>query len=280
LTAGDSLDDRLHSVNVVQEKTGQRADVGQPGPQGLPRSKAMGILDNAPGPSPWYLRSGSPAVPGFEWRGISQSSRAAGAIVLAGRKGTVLILDFHNYVVLLDPDTLLIWHQHGLIDSGPTPPVMLRVFRLSELRPLQGDLETLCASMRHAGAPLASSGSPLFEFPIPTTVASRRFQLVFPEELRRLSELLILCHSSGVEESPPPDRSNLAILVARPREGTYQLYPQDWFNSAKLDYGYQSVTRVARDPRTGRIHGEGFRIEPFVLDKTLRHARWKWPGIL
>jgi len=80
-----------------------------------------------------------------------------------------------------------------------------------------------------------------------------------------------LCHSSAVEESPPVDRSNLALLVAHPREGTYELFPQDWFNSARLDYGYQGVTRVARDPRTGRIHGEGTRISPFVLDDTLQN---------
>jgi hypothetical protein len=83
---------------------------------------------------------------------------------------------------------------------------------------------------------------------------------------------LILCHSSAIEESPRGERSNLALLVAKPRTGIYELYPQDWFNSAGLDYGYQWVTRVARDPKSGRIHGEGFRIRPFVLDDTLRRT--------
>ena len=239
----------------------------------------MDVLEHAPGPSPWYLRSGKPAVPGFVCWEISESRPAAGAIVLAGRDGPVLILDFHNYVLLLDPDRLLIWHQRGGVDTGPTPPVVLRLFRVSELRPFEGDLERLCAWMRQAETPFASSGAPVFEFPIPTTVAGRQLQMVFPEELRDLTELLILCHSSGVEESPPPHRSNLALLVARPRDGTCQLFPQDWFNRARLDYTFQGVTRVARDPRTGRIHGEGFRIDPFVLDKTLRHVRWKWRGI-
>ena len=82
---------------------------------------------------------------------------------------------------------------------------------------------------------------------------------------------MILCHSSAVEATPTSELNNLALLVARLSAGTYELFPQDWFNSANLD-GYQWVTRVARDPQTGRIHGDGIRISPFVLDDTLRNA--------
>ena len=65
----------------------------------------MGVLENAPGPSPWYLRRGNPPplVPGFKWEAAGETGQTAGAMVLAGPDGAVLILDFHNYVVLLDP---------------------------------------------------------------------------------------------------------------------------------------------------------------------------------
>jgi hypothetical protein len=233
----------------------------------------MSVLENAQGPSPWYLRRGNPPplVPGFKWKAAGESGQTAGATVLAGPDGAVLILDFHNYVLLLDPGTLLVWHQPS-VETGSTAPVVLRIFRLLELRPLEGDLETLCGSMRRAGVPFASSVPPLCEFLIPTDVAGPQRDLTFPEQLHTLSELLILCHSSGVEESPTGERSNLALLIARPSDGTYQLFPQDWFNFAKLDYTFQGVTHVARDARTGRIHGKGVRIEPFVLDRTLRRT--------
>jgi hypothetical protein len=39
-----------------------------------------------------------------------------------------------------DPDTLLVWHQRS-VPTGPTAPVCLRGFRLSDLEPLEGDLE-------------------------------------------------------------------------------------------------------------------------------------------
>jgi len=71
-------------------------------------------------------------------------------------------------------------------------------------------------------------------------------------------------------------RVDLALLVAHPRTSSYRLYSQDWFNSLDLDFGYQWVTRVARHPETGRVHGDGIRIHPFVLDDLLRGLAEKW----
>ena len=73
-----------------------------------------------------------------------------------------------------------------------------------------------------------------------------------------------------MEPNPSWERADLALMVACPRECTVQLYGQDWFNGGGLDYGYQWVTRVARDPKTGKVRGEGIRISPFVLDTSLR----------
>src|ERR671911_2641987 len=83
-----------------------RGSFGNVRPRRLKRGRSMGVLENALGPSPWYLRRGNPLVPGFKWEAAGESGQTAGAMVLAGRDGAVLILDFHNYVVLLDADTL------------------------------------------------------------------------------------------------------------------------------------------------------------------------------
>lgn len=231
--------------------------------------RAAGILAAAPGPSPWYVGDGHPPVPGFTWRAAGDSGNTAGATLLSDAEGVVLILDFYNYVLPLDPDTLLVWHQ-AHVEEGPTAPVVLRVLRLSSLRPLEADIEALCRSMREREEPLVASGPPVCEHGLPTTVAGEPRRLSFPEPLDRLEELLILCHSSGVEDMPNWERHDLALLAASPREGRFELYPQDWFNHGDYDYEYQWVTRVARDPRTDRIHGDGIRISPFVLDESLR----------
>jgi hypothetical protein len=43
------------------------------------------------------------------------------------------------------------------------------------------------------------------------------------------------------------------------------------FNMRDFDCDYHWVTRVTRDPATGKIHVEGFRIAPFVLGDTLQN---------
>jgi hypothetical protein len=226
------------------------------------------VLDSAPGPTPWHVRRAGSLVPGFTWTDAGPSSAAAGIVVLAGPHGPVLILDFHNYVLSIDPETLLVWHQRHEAHAPATAPVVLRTFGLRTLQPLRGDLKTLCADMRRGRAPFLSAAPPACEFPLPTTIVDERQHVTFPGALRAIPELLILCHSSAIHSRG--DFDNLALMVASPRKGWYELFPQDWFNNGGFDYEYQWVKRVARDPRTGRIHGDGTRIDPFVLDETLR----------
>lgn len=192
--------------------------------------------------------------------------------MLTSASGVVLLLDFQNYVSRLDPDHLLVWNQH-YAGTGPTEPVVFRIFRLSSMRPLEGRIDQLSRAMREAKEPILASAPPLRELELPTTVVCLELAARFPSEMQDIDELLVLCHSSGVDESPSWQRSNLALMRASPLRGTYELLPQDWFNSAGLDYGYQWVTRVARDRVTRRVHGDGIRISPFVLDDTLRHLR-------
>lgn len=236
-----------------------------------PFRKQRSIFDGIPGPSPWYLRAGEPSVPGFLWSSAGESSNTSGATVLSGQSGPLLVLDFHNYVSLLGPGEFLIWHQRH-VEKGPTPPVELRVIKPATLKPLNGNLEEICQAMRQRKDTLVYDGAAICHLAIPTTLAEEPQVMSFPAPLRHLDELLILCHSSGVESHPSWERSNLALMVVCPSVGTFQLHPQDWFNSAQLDYGYQWVTRVARNAVTGRVHGEGIRINPFVLDDSLRRT--------
>ena len=234
------------------------------------RKTRSSIFDGVPGPSPWYVLQNGPNLPGFKWKKAGETETTAGVVVLWGSEGAVLALNFQNYVYSLNQDALLIWHQRYLSQEGPTEPVVLRLFRYREMRALLGPIEEICSAIKTAGVPFASSEPPFCEVSIPTLVAGEERTLVFPEELQTLQELLILCHSSAINESVTWERNNIALLVARPAQGTYQLYPQDWFNGGGFDYGYEWITRVARNNQTGKVHGEGIRISAFVLDATLR----------
>ena len=108
---------------------------------------------------------------------------------------------------------------------------------------------------------------PVAEFKLDTTIVDQDLSASFPEPVEHLEELLLVCR---------PVSWHLALLVAHPAASSYRLYPQDWFSpEAGFDLGYQWVTRVARDPSTGKVCGDGIRIGPFVLDHTLRRPERK-----
>jgi hypothetical protein len=239
------------------------------------------LFDRTPGPSPWYLipnsnwYSGtySPKVDGFFWEPSELSHRAAGGkTLLVGSNGPVAVLGYYNYVMALDDSKLLVWNQSREVPEGmPTPPIRLFVIEPNRLRPLQSDLSSLYERMNFQNEFIALGGDAVAEMRLSSTNVTDNLSATFPEFLQSTDELLILCHSSGIPKSS--GSVDLALMVANPRLSSYRLYPQDWFNNSGLDFGYQWVTRVARNPDTGNVHGEGFRIKPFILDDSLRMPR-------
>jgi len=78
---------------------------------------------------------------------------------------------------------------------------------------------------------------------------------------------------------PYPAKSNdeaaCAVAALRPRAGEVTVLPQTWYTANKCDVGYQWITRVTRDPATGRIIGGGIRIGNFELTEDgMRVERW------
>ena len=188
--------------------------------------------------------------------------------MLIGPNGPVAVLNYYNYVMALDNSRLLIWYQEeNRMGTGLSGPMRFFVIEPSLLAPFEADLDLLFKTMDAERAHLILGGDPIAELSLATTNIDEEVRVQFPGELEPIQELLILCRSSGIA-SP-----NLALLVAQPNEGKYRLYPQDWFNLSDADFGYQWVTRVTRNRLTGHIHGEGFRINPFILDDTLRSLR-------
>jgi hypothetical protein len=229
------------------------------------------LFDGVPGPSPWYFSPDTPATKGFRWQRAGDAPPAAGKTLLIGNHGPVAVLNFYNYAIVLDESTILIWHQgQSSYDASPTPPVRLFVIEPNRLSPFSKDLSTLYEKMNTQKERVALGGSPLALTSLLTTNIEDEMSTKFPAQLETLDELLILCDSSGIRSEPTWNLGNLALLVAKPSQSKYRLYPQDWFNEGGLDYGYQWVSRVVRNRQTGHIHGQGIRIGPFILDDSLR----------
>lgn len=223
------------------------------------------LFGGAPGPTPWYSKPGAAAVEGFHWEESS-----GGKTLLVGVDGSVAVLNAYNYVTTLDSSSLLIWNQRREADDGHTAPVHLVVIRPSLLPPFGDDLPREISRMDRTQARLALQDPPDVSMYMNTDVTGENISAVFPKQLHAIDELLILCDSSAIAPREDGINANLALLVAKPKQSVYQLYPQDWFNSSDLDFGYQWITRVARNSQTGRVHGEGFRLKPFELDDSLR----------
>ena len=94
--------------------------------------------------------------------------------------------------------------------------------------------------------------------------------------MHEIDELLVLADSTAnLAARDYWMQMHLTIWIIRPRDRTVDVVPQDWFNQGNYDFAYQGVRRVARDSNSGRIVGEGVRLDAFVLDESNRRvAKW------
>lgn len=174
------------------------------------------------------------------------------------------LFGFYNWVQLLEDGRLLVWHQATRRDEPHSAPVRFALFDPTILAPL--DLGS-ARDRIEAGEPYALGGHPEAAFSLPTNVVGlpQPAQIPLP-----LDELLLWCHSSGAGELSGVPGGDTALMIVEPRRDSYTLHAQDWFNNPSTDFGYQWLTRVARQRRTGRVMGDGIRVGRFALDKSLR----------
>jgi hypothetical protein len=116
-----------------------------------------------------------------------------------------------------------------------------------------------------------SATAPLAELEISSRLPEGTHPLQVPVEFQGLPEMLLISsHPARTRD----DAAN-AILILRPSENLVEVLPQRWFTASRYDVGRQWITRVARDPLTGRIIGEAFRVGAFELSEDATDvARW------
>lgn len=201
-------------------------------------------------------------VSGFHWR--DETGSRLGHIALVGESGPVALFGFYNWVQLLEGGRLLVWHQATRRDEPQSSPVSFALFDPAALAPL--DLESAHERIE-AGEPRVLGGDPEVAFCLPTDVIGLPLPAKIPLPL---DELLLWCHSSGAGELSGVPGGDTALMVVEPRSDSYALHAQAWFNKPSTDFGYQWLTRVARQRLTGRVMGDGIRVGRFVLDRSLR----------
>lgn len=188
----------------------------------------------------------------------------------------MLLLDSENHPRLVLP--MYVWFQ--VLDDGwillcvpryrgGHGAVGIQLIRLDKLRRIT-DLDSRLSQIPEPTHPIFSIEEEFqtnFEFD--TALSPGRHALDLPPNFLRVPEIYIISDNPFL----PAGRSicSYCIYVVNPDQGTVEVLAQDWFNEGDVDFGYQWITRVAREPTTGRLVGDGIRIDCFVLDETGRN---------
>jgi hypothetical protein len=237
-------------------------------PNEVPRIRAQQILAQAVGPAPWYWQT-FPDVTGpggrrFTWHYHGEQGPLAYLVTLNPRQDpsvNVLALNTYCRAFPIGAAHLGIWCPEAPSALTGTPYIRLLCFDPEQLKPFP--LEEIAGWFKPSNERVYAATPPLAEFEISAGLAPGDHAIDPPPQFRGAGELLIVSPLATPEKTGP----TCAILVLDPGAGRLRVLPQRWFTAAHFDTGYQWITRVARDPVTGRIVGEGMRIQPFELSE-------------
>lgn len=222
------------------------------------------------GPSPWAFRNRSFTHQGttYQFQEIApKSGTFSGLTALQDSNGaTLIIFDFQCYISVNDDGFVLLWRELRDIKQNE---VVFDSFDLSTLRPLSMPLVTATAlRLKKSGiSPLPDSQH--WQFSSSLEFGTHSFSI--PHDWSRFGETLVLANYA---ESNGYDKMARAIFAFDWQKRRVEIFPQDWFNLGNYDFGYQWITRVARQ-KDGSIVGDGIRLGTFELDATNRQVK-KW----
>jgi hypothetical protein len=232
--------------------------------KGFDLKKLAKLITRAPGPSPWYYGQQPPFssdVGLLSWKQLDRE----GSVALIDTQGNYrLILSFYCYAMSIGPNRILVWYE---ADKSPPwqPWIGIEIFLLeiADLAPLEKTIAE--APMPRAQGPrVIFNGGLIASIIVPASLQTGLNRFVFPLPFRALDEILVL----GDNTSIPGTSMKRSIYCLRPKDGNIEVLPQDWFNQGDFDFGYQWITKVVRDPDSGRISGTGIRLKSFILDES------------
>ena len=171
------------------------------------------------------------------------------------------------------PDRLLVWRQ---LWTPPSQAILrISLFDTKELRSI-GWLPKI-----RSGDPVFHASGLVAEVDLPGPWVGGPTRASFPEPLRGIPEILLLVRfiedwSPELARAERKRKRTTAICIAKPPLSEVDVLPLDWARSVEGRIHW--IARVARDPATGRIVGDGVGFGPFLLDERGRFLGWIRPA--
>jgi hypothetical protein len=221
--------------------------------------RRLSLLQGAPGPSPWYWKT-FPKLRGhsgqhFTWTYHGNEGELAYLVTLGLQQEPStarLALNTFCTPFAMGADRVGIWCPE---------PGSLRIVCF-ELDKLAGfSFAEIVGWFKQSNDKIYSASEPLAEFEVSSRLQDGMQKVDVPEEFRGIDELLL------VGSRPTKTRGDAAanIYVAYPQAGLVEVLPQRWFTAEQYEVGRQWIARVARDPQSHCLLGEGVRIGSFEL---------------
>ncbi len=227
---------------------------------------AQQALNSAVGPAPWYWHT-FPEIRGeqksrFVWQHHGNRGKYAYLVSLSvpnDPKDLKIVMNTYTRAFLVPPFYLGVW----FVEKSD-----IRILCFDPDKMPSFGIEDLPAEFRKSKEAIYTLAVPVASFSIPRSLKEGRHELRFPQELEVIEELFLVVSYAG-------EPAAYAIFELHPATGEVIVMPQKWFTSKSFDLGYEWITRVARDPATGILYGDGIRIGIFELSPDgCQIARW------
>ena len=184
--------------------------------------------------------------------------------------GPVLLrTGLHCYAVKVAEDRLLLWRQIRLAPPGGV--LRLSFFDTTSLKPIGRQ------SKRRPGDPIVHESGLLGEVDLSGDWHGGVRRVKFPEVMAGIPDLLALVHgiqgwSPDLPKAAWKARRLTAIYAIRPSRSEVEVFPLPW--SGSVEGHLHWIARVARDPITGKIVGDGAGVKLFLLDDDATFLGW------
>jgi hypothetical protein len=227
------------------------------------------LVHSATGPAPWYWetfpRPTGASGKGYEWRFHGKDGELAYLVSLhlpAEPNAPRLALNTYCRPFRLTGDSFGIWCPEGRnLRFVAFDPDSLKSF----------DFIEIAGWFKNSGERIYGATPPIAEFSLPISLPEGTHPFPFSDEFQSVEEILV----ATALPSTAADEPSLAIFVLYPHAGLVEVLPQKWFTPRQFELGKQWVSRVARNPDSHRIVGEGVRMGIFELtDDGKDIARW------